>query len=62
MVHCLDGDVAGHTSIDDMGGAAWWSCRVRCEAILAVIVGLDDVVAGSGCWCRGAWSFLVVWT
>ncbi len=54
MVHCLDGDVAGHTSIDDMGGAAWWSCRARCEceAILAVVVGLKDVVVGCGCWCQ----------
>jgi hypothetical protein len=45
MVHYLDGDVAGHMSTDDTGGAAWWSCKARWKAILAVIAEIDDVVA-----------------
>ncbi len=49
MVHCLDGD------------AGVLSCRARCNAILVVIVRLDDVVVGHGCRCRVAWSFLVAW-
>ncbi len=62
MVYCMDGDVAKHKSIDDTCGAVWWSCRTRCKEILAVVVGLDDIVARHDCWCRGAWSFPVVWT
>jgi hypothetical protein len=51
VMHCLDGDAAGQTRVDDTGGATR-----RCEppwrgTIAAFIVGLNDVIQGGSCCC-----------
>ena len=49
VMHCLDGDVAGRSHVDDMGGATRSCGQPWCGMIAAFIVGLNDVIQGGSC-------------
>ncbi len=61
-MHSLDGDVAGHVRIGDVGRTPWWSGRSGGWVVVVVVVGIDDVVSGRRCQCGGTCSFVGAWT
>ncbi len=44
VMHCLDGDVAGQTCVDDTSGVTRRCGRPWCGTIAAFIVGLNAVI------------------
>ncbi len=60
VMHCLDGDLAGQTHVDDTDGAVRRIGRPWHGTIAAFIVGLNDVIrGGSCCCCRRTHPFFV---
>jgi hypothetical protein len=51
VMHCLDGDVARQTCVDDTGGATRRCGRPWRGTIAAFIVGLNDVRQAGSCCC-----------
>ncbi len=51
VMHCLDGDVAGQTHVDDAGGATRRCGQPWGGTITVYIVELNDVIQGGSCLC-----------
>jgi hypothetical protein len=49
VMHCLDGDVAGQSCVDDVGGVIRSCGQPWHGTITAFIVGLNDVIQGGSC-------------
>jgi hypothetical protein len=49
VMHCLDGDVARQSHVDDTGGATRSCGQLWRGMIAAFIVGLNDVIRGGSC-------------
>jgi hypothetical protein len=60
-MHSLDGDVARHARIGDVGRMPWRSGRLGGWAVMVVVIRIDDIVSGQCCWCSGRCLFDGAW-